>query len=152
VVPESDGKFTGRRIGGSHAAKIGRLHHVEVYVSDLDRSQEFWRWLLLRLGYSLYQQWERGFSYRLGDSYLVFVQADEKHLQPTYHRRRVGLNHLAFYVASRRAVDEFTLQLRKRGANILYEDLHPFAGGPDHYAVYFEDPDRIKIELVALDR
>ncbi len=27
--------------------------------------------------------------------------------------------------------------------------LHPYAGGDDHYAVYFEDPERIKVELVA---
>ena len=142
---------TGRKLGSSRTSRIGRLHHVEIYVSDLERSQEFWRWLLIRLGYTLFQQWEHGFSYRLGDCYLVFVQAKEKHLQQPYHRGQVGLNHLAFHVASRKAVDEFTLQLRKRGAHILYEDQHPFAGGPDHYAVYFEDPDRIKVELVALE-
>ncbi|GAA0595336.1 hypothetical protein GCM10009001_09310 [Virgibacillus siamensis] len=33
----------------------------------------------------------------------------------------------------------------------MYSDKHPFAGGEDHYAVYFEDPDRIKVELVAPD-
>ena len=40
---------------------------------------------------------------------------------------------------------------RKRSKNttILYEDKHPFAGGKDYYAVFFEDPDRMKIELVA---
>jgi hypothetical protein len=25
----------------------------------------------------------------------------------------------------------------------------PFAGGASHYAVFFEDPDRIKVEVVA---
>ncbi len=148
---EHEGKKAGRLIGSKQSI-AGRIHHIELYVSDLDRSQEFWRWLLLRLGYTLYQQWERGFSYRLGDSYLVFVQAEEEHLQPAYHRCRVGLNHIALYVDSRKAVDELTNQLRARGATILYEDLHPYAGGPDHYAVYFEDPDRIKVELVAPDR
>ena len=33
--------------------------------------------------------------------------------------------------------------------NILYTTKHPFAEGPDHHAVYFEDPDRIKVELIA---
>jgi hypothetical protein len=31
--------------------------------------------------------------------------------------------------------------------SMVYE--HPYAGGTDHYAVYFEDPDRIKVEVVA---
>jgi uncharacterized protein len=35
--------------------------------------------------------------------------------------------------------------------HILYEDRHPHAGGPDCYAVYFEDPDRMKVELDAPD-
>jgi catechol 2,3-dioxygenase-like lactoylglutathione lyase family enzyme len=42
-----------------------------------------------------------------------------------------------------------TLQLKEKGVNILYPDKHPFAGGGSHYAVFFEDPDRIKVELVA---
>lgn len=42
-----------------------------------------------------------------------------------------------------------TQKLRDKGVNILYTDTHPFAGGKEHYAVYFEDPDRMKVELVA---
>ncbi|WP_239584829.1 hypothetical protein [Chryseomicrobium aureum] len=33
----------------------GILHHVELYVSDLKRSTEFWGWLLEELGYELFQ-------------------------------------------------------------------------------------------------
>ncbi len=39
--------------------------------------------------------------------------------------------------------------LRERGVRILYEDRHPHAGGPDHYAVFVEDPEGIKVEVVA---
>lgn len=31
----------------------------------------------------------------------------------------------------------------------LYESEYPFASGPDYYALYCEDPDRIKVEVVA---
>ena len=44
-----------------------------------------------------------------------------------------------------------TMKLRERGCRILYEDRHPFAGGNGHYALYTEDPDRIKVELAALE-
>ena len=127
----------------------GSLHHVELYVSDLRRSSEFWGWLLGALGYRRFQQWEEGESWRLGDTYIVLVQTPEEYLDPPYHRRRTGLNHLAFHAASREQVDEITAKLRERGGMILYEDRHPYAAGPGYYALFFEDPDRIKVELVA---
>ncbi|WJY27317.1 VOC family protein [Sporosarcina trichiuri] len=127
----------------------GMLHHIELYVSDLTRSVEFWGWFLEELGYELYQEWDAGRSWRLGGTYLVFVQAEDRYLDVPYHRKRVGLNHLAFWADSRAHVDALTNQLRERGVPILYESAHPYAGGNSHYAVYFEDPDRMKVELVA---
>lgn len=127
----------------------GCIHHIELYVSDLKRSVEFWGWLLKELGYKKFQQWETGQSWKLEKTYIVFVQAEERFLDIPYHRCRVGLNHLAFHAESREQVDKLTNQLKDMGINILYKDKHPYAGGPDHYAVYFEDPDRIKVEIVA---
>lgn len=128
---------------------VGCLHHVELYVSDLDRSIAFWGWFLESLGYKLYQSWEQGRSWRLYDTYLVFVQTEPRFLDVPYHRCRVGLNHLAFHARSREHVDEVTAELKRRGVSILYHDRHPRAGGEGSYAVFFEDPDRIKVELVA---
>lgn len=129
--------------------ETGLLHHLELYVADLSRSRQFWGWLLEWLGYSLYQEWDHGCSWRLGPTYLVLVQTRPDRLEPPYHRCRTGLNHLAFHAASREQVDSLTRELRERGVTILYPDRHPWAGGRDHYAVFFEDPDRIKVELVA---
>jgi len=126
----------------------GTLHHVEINVADLERSVRFWEWFLESLGYHPFQRWESGRSWRLGDTYIVFVQTGPDHLDVPYHRRRTGLNHIAFHAASRQQVDEMTEALRARGTRILYEDRHPRAGGTS-YAVFFEDPDRIKVELVA---
>ncbi|KGP90624.1 hypothetical protein N780_04350 [Pontibacillus chungwhensis BH030062] len=129
--------------------KQGLLHHVELYVSDLEKSKELWGWFLGELGYEVFQKWDSGQSYKLGDTYLVFVQVEERYKDRSYHRCRVGLNHLAFHAQSRKQVDRITAELREKGTSILYEDKHPYAGGEDYYAVYFEDPDRIKVELVA---
>lgn len=127
----------------------GLLHHVEINVSDLNRSIAFWGWFLEELGYTPFQEWENGKSWKLADTYLVFVQTEERFLDVSYHRSRVGLNHLAFYAESREHVDDITKKLIEKEIKILYEDRHPFAGGKEHYAVFFEDPDRIKVELVA---
>ncbi|KMK75849.1 VOC family protein [Alkalihalobacillus pseudalcaliphilus] len=127
----------------------GMIHHIELYVSDLTKSKQFWGWLLEELGYEPFQEWEEGQSWKLGSTYLVFVQVQEKYSKISYHRCRVGLNHLAFSAESKQQVDQFTEELIKRGFPILYENKHPYAGGPEHYAVYFEDPDRMKVEIVA---
>lgn len=132
------------------ASRRGALHHLEIYVSDLERSITFWGWLLGRLGYEPFQEWDEGMSWLAGDTYLAFVQAPES--GGGFDRRRVGLNHLAFRVGSHREVDELTEALRERGARLLYGDRHPYAGGPHHYAAFFEDPDGLKLELVADDR
>lgn len=129
--------------------RAGLLHHVELYASDFETSVSFWEWFLGELGYEAYQDWADGRSWKCGPTYLVLVRAPEEHADEGYHRRHPGLNHLAFHAESRSQVDELTRKLRERGVTILYDDDHPYAGGPDHYAVYFEDPERIKVELVA---
>ncbi|MBK7092493.1 MAG: VOC family protein [bacterium] len=127
----------------------GQLHHVEIYVSDLAKSTEFWGWLLEELGYRIFQSWNKGQSWILGSTYIVLVQTEDRFLDVPYHRCRTGLNHLAFHARSREHVDELICKLTSRGVNFLYQDKHPFAGGS--YGVFFEDPDRIKIELVSPD-
>lgn len=124
------------------------IHHIEIYVSDLARSIAFWTPFLQKLDYEP-ERWSGGMNYIDGDGYLCFLQAPDEHLDAGYHRKRVGLNHLAFRAASRAQVDELRQWVRHAGYPLLYEDKYPYAGGPGYYAVYCEDPDRIKVEVVA---
>jgi uncharacterized protein len=135
----------------SEPGNTGLLHHVEIYCADLKAKTDFWGWFLGLLGYHLYQDWPGGRSYRLGPAYIVFVQTEQRFSGFEYNRCHPGLNHLAFHAASRQQVDDVTDLLKKRGAHILYENRHPYAGGQECYAVYFEDPDRMKVELDAPD-
>ncbi len=125
------------------------IHHIELNVSNLKSSTDFWGWILKELGYSIYQEWNQGISWIHGNTYIVFVQTEDKYLDIPFHRKRVGINHLAFHANSREQVDMITNRLECSGVPILYKDKHPFAGGPLHYAVFFEDPDRVKVEIVA---
>ncbi|WGU93044.1 VOC family protein [Paenibacillus dendritiformis] len=125
------------------------LHHVEFNVSDLERSIAFWGWLLKELGYEEFQRWPEGISWKQGDTYLVFVQTEGRFLDHPYHRKRTGLNHIAFHAESKARVDELRSMLEERGVPMLYPDRYPYAGGSGHYAVFFEDPDRMKVEIVA---
>jgi catechol 2,3-dioxygenase-like lactoylglutathione lyase family enzyme len=102
-----------------------------------------------QLGYEA-DRWSEGMNYiKEKEAYLCFLHAPSEHLEAGYHRKRVGLNHLAFKGKSRAHVDELAAWVKDSGHTTLYESAYPFASGPDYYALYCEDPDRIKVEVVA---
>jgi catechol 2,3-dioxygenase-like lactoylglutathione lyase family enzyme len=124
------------------------LHHVELWVPDLTRTEESWGWLLGRLGWQPYQHWEAGRSWRLGDTYLVFERSPA--LTATSHDRlRPGLNHVALHAGTRADVDDLVSVSAEHGWSALFADRYPYAGGPEHYAGYLVDRDGFEVELVA---
>lgn len=128
----------------------GIIHHIEIYVSELKKTILFWEWLLTKkFTYEIFQKWDSGISFKLGETYIVFVQTEKKYLSNSYNRKNTGLNHLAFHCSSKEFVNTLTKELKEKNINILYTDKHPYAGGENYYAVFFEDPDRIKVEVVA---
>ncbi|GBG93672.1 hypothetical protein LFYK43_01310 [Ligilactobacillus salitolerans] len=126
----------------------GIVDHLEIYVSDLPKTRAFWDLLLVQnFHYQVYQEWDTGISYRLKETYIVFVQTDKT--SPAFNRTRVGLNHLAFSVPTNEAVDRIREQILTAQYPELYPSRYPHAGGPESYAFYCEDPDRIKVEVVS---
>lgn len=129
------------------ADHAGALHHVELGVAEFGAVLPFWDWLLTDLGYEPKDDWDGGRSWVLGPTYIVLKEVDGN---APHERNNPGLDHLAFHAASREHVDRITETVRSTdGATLLYPDEHPFAGG--YYAVYFEDPMGITLEVVAPD-
>ncbi|HEX3811513.1 MAG TPA: VOC family protein [Mycobacteriales bacterium] len=126
----------------------GALHHVELWVPDLDRAVAGWGWLLGELGYAEFQNWPLGRSWRLGATYVVVEQSSAMSADG-HERLRPGLNHLAFHAGSRSALDTLTAAAPEHGWSLLFADRHPFAGGEEHYATYLENSDGFEVELVA---
>lgn len=124
------------------------LHHVELWVPDLERADAEWGWLLGELGYALYQGWEAGRSRRLGPTYIV-VERSPDLIPGAHERRRPGLNHLAFHVAGREELDALVNRAPRHGWTLMFPGLHPHAGGAEHYAGYLENGDGFEVELVA---
>lgn len=123
------------------------LHHIEIYVRDISVTRKFYDILLPELGYTIFQEWEEGFSYKDKDSYIVFVQTREKYLRNGYNRCNIGLNHIAYSCSSKDKIDSIRDEMKSRGIPLLYDERYPHAGGKGHYALYLEDPDRIKLEI-----
>lgn len=125
------------------------LHHVEIWVTDLDGASRRWGWLLGRLGWSPYQSWDHGRSWREGETYVVLAQSPALRPGTAHDRMRPGLNHLALHAADAAVVDDLVAAAGAHGWTLLFADRHPYAGGPDHYAAYLEDADGFEVEVVA---
>jgi catechol 2,3-dioxygenase-like lactoylglutathione lyase family enzyme len=129
-------------------APRGSLHHVELWVPDLAHAATQWGWLLGQLGYTLFQDWPAGRSWRLGATYLVIEQSPAL-TDDSHDRLRPGMNHLAFHAGTRQDVDTLTTAAPEHGWSLLFPDTHPHAGGPGHYAAYLANTDGFEVELVA---
>lgn len=124
------------------------LHHVELWIADLDEVRAQWRWILERVGFSLTSEWSSGESWAAGGSYLSLTMSPN--LSSSAHdRRRAGLNHLAFQGGDRAAVDALMAEAERHGWRPLYAERYPHAGGDQHYAGWLENASGFKIEVVA---
>lgn len=125
----------------------GSIHHIEIYVKNLSETREFWGWFLNELGYIEFQSWNSGFSMILGDTYIVFVQTEDKYNNIDFHRCQSGLNHIAFHVDNITTIEYLKTKLISKNIQLLYMDKYPYAGGKDSHNLYFEDNNRLKVEL-----
>ncbi|WP_212833394.1 VOC family protein [Catellatospora sp. TT07R-123] len=124
------------------------IHHVEVWVPDLAETERSWGWLLTELGWTEFQRFPGGVSWRHGTGYVVFEQSPA--LTGDRHDRCApGLNHLALHAGTRADVDRLVAQAPARGWTLMFADRHPYAGGPDTYAAYLHDTQGYEVELVA---
>ena len=126
----------------------GELHHVELWVPDLTRAIDSLGWMLSELGYTPYQAWAQGRSWRLGNTYIVVEQSPALTAH-AHDRCRPGLNHLAFHAGDTAQLDKLIGDAANHGWTLLFADSHPHAGGPDHHAGYLENTDGFEVELVA---
>ncbi|MEU2943864.1 VOC family protein [Nocardiopsis alba] len=131
-------------------ASHGALHHVELWVRELDTAEHSLGWLLLALGYEEYERWGRGVSYRLGATYIVLEASPA--VRGEHDRKRAGLNHLAFHVNTADEVESLVRKAAGQGWTLMFADRHPHAAGPDRHVAYLEDPDGFEVELVARDK
>ena len=130
-------------------SKRGNIRHVEINVSNFERSKAFYQGFLSWVGYKQIVGGKDFAGWSNGEA-GIFVTYLECYKDSGFHRAHVGLNHIAFQAKSKADVDRLHTEfLVPRSIKVLY-------GGPKeypeyrkgYYAVYFEDPDRIKLEFV----
>ena len=126
------------------------VYHLQLNVRDAATALPFYRALLGYLDYRVTseQPGVLGMSNGGTDFWLIAAPADRRRHAP--HRRNPGLNQIALRVASRADVERFHEEfLKARGIPTLYGGPREYPEyRPGYYAVFFEDPDRLKLEVV----
>ena len=129
--------------------RVGSLNHISMTVNDLGRSRVFYDRLLSALGYRLLFETDHSFGYRGADGLkLFFAIAREERRKEAFDRYRVGLHHLALNAPDRSFVDSVHQKLVEWGVTVLDAPAEYPQYEPGYYAVFFLDPDGIKLEVV----
>ncbi len=82
------------------------VHHFQIQVSNFQKSTTFYGELLGRLGFSKVFETEGTVEWQKEGTRIIVAQSPKRFLADGYHRKRVGLNHIAFRAPTRAAVDE----------------------------------------------
>ncbi len=127
----------------------GLVHHIDLNASDLAASKRVYSLLLGALGFTCVRddgECEWDIRSPQGFASIGLKQARTPHY--AHDRYAPGIHHLAWSVDSRAEVDRIYGLLRDAGVTILDAPaLYP-EYSEDYYAVFFEDPDGIKLEVL----
>lgn len=123
------------------------IDHIGINVPE--GSFEFWQDLLRHLGAGLELDGNH-FDARVGEgTFLCVTATKEPYAAAGYHRRHTGLSHLALRLPTREMVAAVVLEfLEPRGIEPLYGGPRDYDYAPGYFALYFEDPSRLKIEVM----
>lgn len=125
------------------------IGHIGVNISDLSQAKSYYDELMPLVGFEPFLAADDQFAYwRSGGkpgTLLFFYPA----LEPgEYSRDRVGLQHLAFTVESRAAVDRVHEWAQQQGAEVLHAPRGFPEYTPDYYATFWIGPDGFMLEAV----
>jgi catechol 2,3-dioxygenase-like lactoylglutathione lyase family enzyme len=124
-------------------SRVVGIDHLVIRVSDYARSKRFYGRLFEFLGFEVSEEYEDAIGWTNGKTRFWIGPADALGKKKKHRIGDVGFHHYAFELRRRRDVDELEGFLQRLGATIVdpageYYD--------DYYAVFFLDPDGLKLE------
>jgi glyoxylase I family protein len=124
--------------------------HIDLTVNDMRQSKPWYERVLGRLGFDLFKEESASGSviFMNGITSIAIRPPAAEQQSATFDRYRVGLHHLALRAARWDDVDRFHDWLLTEGLPVLDAPAEYPEYGEGYYAVFFPDPDGIKLELV----
>jgi glyoxylase I family protein len=138
---------------GRESLMRGLVHHIDLTVKDANASRAFYEHVLGFMGYELSDTTEFGFDFDLdtGDETYCSIgirDARGPNAAREHDRYTIGLHHIAWNAASMEDVDAMYAHLKQIGAHVLFAPAHYPEYHTPYYAVFFSDPDGMKLEYV----
>ena len=121
-------------------SKVVGIDHISIRVSDYKKSKEFYGRLFEHLGFEISDEYPNTIGWTNGKTRYWIAPAEGR---KKYRIGDVGLHHYAFQLRSRRDVDALQAFLEKEKVRIVDPADEYYE---DYYAVFFLDPDGIKLE------
>ena len=120
--------------------KVVGVDHISIRVSDYERSKAFYGSLFGFLGFEVSDEYPRTIGWTNGKTRYWIAPAEGR---KTHRIGDVGFHHYAFELRSRKDVDALQGFLEKQGTKIVDPAGEYYE---DYYAVFFLDPDGLKLE------
>ena len=131
----------------SERVEVIGLDHIYLTVSDFARAEAFYDKVLALLDYRKLDAPIGGDPHR-----HYFNRVMQISIRPArggaHDPYAPGLHHLCLQLADNAAVDRAAKLLRSAGIDVTEPALYP-QYADDYYAIFFSDPDGIRLELVA---
>lgn len=128
---------------------LGTINHMALSVVDMARSAAFYDVVLGWMGYSRMPVDEDVVIIWLkpGSGAITISPSEPAAGNRPHNRYAPGFHHLAFDADNRDQVDRFHRMLIDHGFTVL-DPPAAYDYTPGYYAVFFADPDGMKLELV----
>lgn len=123
--------------------RVVGVDHISIRVSDFDKSKAFYGKLLPFLGFRVLDEYPDAIGWTNGKTRFWIGPTDAEGKARGYRIGDIGLHHYAFELRSRKDVDNLEAFLKKEGVTIFDPAAEYY---DDYYAVFFLDPDGLKLE------
>jgi catechol 2,3-dioxygenase-like lactoylglutathione lyase family enzyme len=124
--------------------RVVGIDHLVLSVGDFARSKDFYDRLLVFLGFKLRHEYEDMAGWSNGRTLFWIAAADAQGRKRKYRKGDIGFHHYAFELSNRKDVDDLGAFLVKHGMTVVDPPGEYYE--PSYYAVYFTDPDGMKLE------
>ena len=123
---------------------FGAIHHIDITVRDPERALVFYDFVLPLMGFRRIEDADEGPLWA-GAQVEVGLQTARADSTSAHDRRSPGLHHLAFTAPTREAIDGLYEKLQAANVPIFDPPADYPEYAPGYYAVFFADPDDIKL-------
>ena len=130
-------------------ARVVGIDHLVISVGDFERSKAFYSKVLGALGFKLKHQYSDMAGWSNGKTLFWISQADAEGRKHPHRKGNIGFHHYAFELSKRADVDEFYQALKRYDVEVPDPPGDYYEGG--YYAVYFLDPDGLRMEAMVFD-